>query len=179
MNFSLATKICLPVWILLCLFGVIASTANAQTKQSHAKETAERWPWRQFIETDLLFFSTTFDGTLKGADRLDENVVPRAMVFPLAGDCFVAYGIDLLRAAAVWTAGATPFVNANLAVTSYPYELKKVPPGTDALPQPNGEIWFRNGLYAGVGTGTPRILDPRAKRTDEEMKQDPPRDLRY
>ena len=169
MNSPRPMKTCDQVWIVFCLVAALAPAAQGQTKQDPGKSNAQSWPWREFIETDFPFFSTTFDGTAKSADGLEENLVPRAMVFPLADDCFLAYDIDLLRVAAVWTAGEVPFDNANLAVNSYPYELKKVAPGTDSLPQPNGEIWFRNGLYAGVGTGEPRIVDPRPQLTDEEM----------
>lgn len=156
-------------WIALLVVGIVTSPAAAQTNKAQDENKTHRWPWRQFIESDFPFFSTTFDARSKNEETFEENLVPRAMVFPLAGDCFVAYDVDLLRVAAVWTAGELPLVNANMAVNSYPYRFSKVGAGTDALPQPNGEIWFQNGIYAGVGIGVPRILDPRPELPAHEL----------
>lgn len=152
------------VWGFMLLLSLFALPANAQNNKK-----PDTWPWRQFIESDFPFFSTTLDvrSKIEGAD--DNDLVPRTMVFPLPGDCFLAYDIDLLRVVAVWTAGELPFVNANMAVNSYPYKFNKVGPGTDALPRPQGEIWFRNGTYAGVGTGSPRFVDPRPELPAEEL----------
>jgi putative heme-binding domain-containing protein len=148
---------------------VTTSPLAAQSKKARNKETIKSWPWREFIEPNFPFFSTTFDARPKDDRTLDGNLVPRALVFPMAADCFLAYDVDLLRVAAVWTADDPPLVNANLAVNSYPYRLNKVDAGTNKLPHPNGTIWFQNGNYAGVGTGEPRILDPRPNLPDDEL----------
>ena len=147
----------------------MASPAAAQTKESVGKTPTESWPWRQFIESDFPFFSTTLDARVTSEKGREEDLVPRAIVFPLAADCFLAYDVDLLRVIAVWKAGELPLVHANLAVNSYPYSSNKVKPGTKRLPRPNGQVWIRNGVCAGVGTGVPRILDPRPDLPDEEQ----------
>ncbi len=152
------------VWGFMWLVALFALPADAQSNKK-----ADTWPWRQFIESDFPFFSTTLDARSKIGGPGDNDLVPRTMVFPLEGDCFLAYDIDLLRVVAVWTAGELPFVNANMAVNSYPYKFNKVGPGTDALPQPKGEIWFRNGIYVGVGTGSPQIVDPRPELPAREL----------
>ncbi len=154
-------------WVSLFVVGLVTSPVAAQS--SPAKDNLESWPWDQFIEPDFPFFSTTFDARSKEANTLDGNLVPRAMIFPLGGDCFLAYDVDLIRVAAVWTASELPLINANVAVTSYPYRMNKAKPGLNALPRPNGEIWFQNGIYAGVGTGQPRVVDPRPDLPDEEL----------
>ena len=150
----------------LCLVMLLALPTPIQAQDS--KET-KTWPWRQFIEPNFPFFSTTLDANAKLDNSGEKDLVPRTLVFPLDGDCFLAYDIDLLRVVAVWTADELPFINANMAVNSYPYNFNKVGPGTDALPQPSGEIWLRNGIYAGVGTGKPRIVDPRPDLPAEEL----------
>ena len=147
---------------------LVATSVVASSVTALEKKKPDSWPWRQFIEPDFPFFSTTVDtrsivGTFKG------NITARAMIFPLAHDCFLAYDVDLLRIVAVWTADELPFVNANMACISYPYNFNKVGPGLDALPQPKGEIWFENGIYAGVGLGKPQISDPRPDLTPEEQ----------
>ena len=163
------------VWILLLVVGIITSPAAAQTQKAQTKKAQDEnrthdWPWQQFIESDFPFFSTTFDSEVKKRGSIRGE--PRARepwCFRSPATAFSAYDVDLLRVAAVWTADELPLVNANMAVNSYPYKFSKVGPGTDALPQPNGEIWFQNGIYAGVGIGEPQILDPRPKLQAEEL----------
>lgn len=98
----------------------------------------------------------------------DDNLTSRALVFPLSDQCFLAYDVDLLRVAAVWSTTDSPFVNAGFAVMSYPCEGNKVPAGTSSLPTPNGPLWCQNGIYAGVGVGQPRFQDTRPELAAEE-----------
>ena len=115
-------------------------------------------PWNGWIEKGFPFFSTTVDARKKTAE---DNLTPRALVFPLGEDHFLAYDLDLLRVAVAWKAKGTPFLNASMSVNSYPYQLKKVGGGQGTLPKPNGEIWFQNGIYPGVGVGSPDFTDTR------------------
>lgn len=159
---------CCYTWIALLAIGIAVSLSTAQPGQAQEKKASQSSPWRQFIESDFPFFSTTLDASFASDKGTEENLVPRAIVFPLSDDCFLAYDLDLLRVVAVWTAEDSPLVNANLAVNSYPYRLNKVKPGTSHLPRPNGDLWFHNGVYAGVGMGAPKILDPRPDLPEEE-----------
>ncbi|MEM9369293.1 MAG: DUF6797 domain-containing protein, partial [Planctomycetota bacterium] len=141
----------------------------AQPSSAADSRSIERPPWRQFIESDFPFFSTTLDASFPIKQGTEEDIVPRALVFPLAHDCFLAYDVDLLRVIAVWQAGESPFFNASLAVKSYPYGSDKVKAGTGQLPKPNGKILLRNGVCAGVGTGLPQVRDPRPVLPEEEL----------
>ena len=96
-----------------------------------------------------------------------DNLTPRALVFPLGADCYLAYDVDLLRVACVWKANNLPFQGAGMAVNSYPYGGNKVGGGT-AGPKPAGRAWLENGIYAGVGTSEPQFTDPRPKLPPEE-----------
>jgi mono/diheme cytochrome c family protein len=92
------------------------------------------------------------------------------LVFPLGDNHFLAYDLDLLRVAVAWKAEKVPFLNASMSVNSYPYQLKKVGGGQGALPKPNGEILFQNGIYAGVSSGSPDFTDNRpAPPTETEV----------
>jgi mono/diheme cytochrome c family protein len=115
-------------------------------------------PWNQWIEPDFPFFSTAVDAREK---LVGNNLTPRAFVFPLGDDYFLAYDLDLLRVAVAWKADEVPFENASMSVNSYPYQLKKVSGGQKALPKPNGKILFQNGIYPGVGTSSPDFTDSR------------------
>lgn len=157
--------------MMLCKFGVFLLTVGLVTTSSIAQDETknESWPWEEFIESDFPFFSMTVDARSVNGESVKDNLIARAIVFPLEDNCFLAYDVDLLRVAAVWTAEDMPFVNANMACNSYPYNFIKVRPGLGTLPQPKGEIWFQNGIYAGVGLGSPQIGDPRPARTDEDQ----------
>jgi putative heme-binding domain-containing protein len=144
---------------MMVLLGILAPTAWAWDK----KEPPE--PWRQWIEPDFPFFSSAVDARSSAAGK---NLTPRALVFPLGQDCFLAYDVDLLRVAVVWKAAEVPFLHASMAVHSYPYGGNKVGAGQDKLPKPNGEIWFENGLYPGVGPGQPQFTDPRPPQPSKE-----------
>ena len=98
------------------------------------------------------------DGRTKANEN---NLTPRALVFPLGEDHFLAYDIDLLRVAVMWKAKGVPFINASMSVNSYPYQLKKVGGGQGALPKPHGDVLFLNGIYTGVGFGSPEFKAAR------------------
>jgi hypothetical protein len=134
--------------------------ANAQKAKSDA-------PWNQWIEKDFPFFSATVDARTKASEN---NLAPRALVFPLGEDHFLAYDIDLLRVAVMWKAREVPFINASMSVNSYPYQLKKVGGGQGALPKPHGDILFQNGIYPVLVCPTSRIRDlshPPKRKSDE------------
>ena len=138
--------------ILTLLYPLTAIFVQAEKKIAVAP------PWKQWIEPDFPFFSAAVDVREKGAGN---NLTPRALVFPLGDDHFLAYDLDLLRVAVAWKAEEVPFENASMSVNSYPYQLKKVGGGQKALPKPNGKILFQNGIYPGAGSGSPDFTDRR------------------
>ena len=125
--------------ILTLLYPLTAIFAQAEKKSAVAP------PWNQWIEPDFPFFSAAVDAREKGAGN---NLTPRALVFPLGDDHFLAYDLDLLRVAVAWKAEEVPFENASMSVNSYPYQLKKVGGGQKALPKPNGKILFQKTTVA-------------------------------
>lgn len=150
-------------FLLLTLICIAWEAASAADKQAESETR-----WRDWIETDFPFFSAVVDAREVADSPIDNNLTPRALVFPLGDHCFLAYDVDLLRVAAVWSTADSPFVNAGSAVISYPYQGNKAPGGTTSLPIPNGPLWYQNGIYAGVGVGQPRFQDPRRELPAEE-----------
>jgi cytochrome c2/glucose/arabinose dehydrogenase len=102
--------------------------------------------WERWIETEMPFFSCVVDAKGMG----DNNLTPRALVFPLGQNVYLAWDVDLLRVAAVWQAEGEPFTNNSMAVNSYPYVLKKVMWGQGKLPKPKGIKWINNGVAPGA-----------------------------
>ena len=140
-------------------FVILAAMASVfACSLANAKKSEPIPPWNQWIEPDFPFFSAAVDAREKGVRN---NLTPRALVFPLGDNHFLAYDLDLLRVAVAWKAEGVPFVNASMSVNSYPYQLKKVGGGQGALPKPHGDILFQNGIYPGVGIGLPEFKDPR------------------
>jgi len=147
-------------------FVLLALTVTAVSAESIAgDERAQSWPWREWIEPEFPFFSTVVDAR---SGSVPDNLTPRALVFPVGMDCYLAYDVDLLRVAVVWQAEDLPFTGAGMAVNSYPYGGDKVDGGT-AGPEPNGETWLENGIYAGVGVGKPSFADPRPQLPAREQ----------
>ena len=144
------------------IFSLLYPLAIAFTQAAKKPEVVA--PWNQWIEKDFPFFSAAVDAREK---PVETNLTPRALVFPLGDDYFLAYDLDLLRVAVAWKAEAVPFENASMSVNSYPYQLKKVGGGQKALPKPNGEILFQNGIYPGVGAGSPDFTDKRPPQPTE------------
>lgn len=105
-------------------------------------EQTPKGPWERWIEGEMPFFSCVVDSRGTRA--------PRALVFPLGQDVYLAWDVDLLRVAAVWQAAGEPFRNASMSVNSYPYMLKKVGMGQKSLPTPIGDLWFGSGIHPGV-----------------------------
>ncbi|MGY8719443.1 MAG: hypothetical protein ACKVI3_16865, partial [Verrucomicrobiia bacterium] len=56
--------------------------------------------WERWIEPEMPFFSCVVDAKGMG----DNNLTPRALVFPLGQNVYLAWDVDLLRVAAVWQA---------------------------------------------------------------------------
>lgn len=104
--------------------------------------------WEEWIEKDAPFFSTVVDARNVGV-KSHYSLLPRALVFPLGQDVYLAYDVDLLRVAAVWQANGAPLKNPSMSVNSYPYEFRKVGSGQRTLPKVNGELWFENAAYPG------------------------------
>ncbi len=121
--------------------------------------------WTEWIEQDAPFISCVVDAR---NETIKNNLTPRALLLPLGQDTFLAYDVDLLRVAAVWTAKDQPLTRNNMAVNSYPYGGKKVSMGQATLPKPNGDIWFQNGIYPGASIGTPSFVDPRPAQPDKD-----------
>ena len=116
--------------------------------------------WEEWIEKDAPFFSSVVDARGEGV-RSHYALLPRALVFPLGQDVYLAYDVDLLRVAAVWQANGAPLKNPSMSVNSYPYEFRKVGSGQRTLPKVNGEFWFENAAYPGFslypGTNDPGL----------------------
>ncbi len=138
------------------LFSLLLSIAFFGANDSGKSAVAH--PWNQWIEPEFPFFSANIDGRSKTNGN---NLTPRALVFPLGENHYLAYDLDLLRVAVAWEARDVPFVNASMSVNSYPYQLKKVGGGQGTLPKPNGEILFENEIYQGMGVGSPDFTDMR------------------
>ena len=92
--------------ILLTLLLVTRLTAPSAAAEDI--EAPRTWPWRQWIEPNFPFFSTAVDARSMGAADLKDNLTPRALVFPLGQDGWLAFDVDLLRVAAVWVHRRVP-----------------------------------------------------------------------
>lgn len=104
--------------------------------------------WEEWLEKDAPFFSGVVDARKTGV-KSHQALIPRALVFPIGQNVYVAYDVDLLRVAAVWQAEGAPLKNPSMSVNSYPYQFKKVGGGQRNLPEINGDLWFENGAYPG------------------------------
>jgi len=153
----------------LITLALVATTVATRAADGQQQAVENAVPWASWIEPEFPFFSTVVDARSTEPETAMDNLTARALVFPLGPDCLLAYDVDLLRVAIVWTPNEVPFKNGGMAVNSYPYQGVKVKGGLDALPQPQGEIWFQNGIYSGVGLGPPQITDPRPSLPDHEQ----------
>lgn len=115
-------------------------------------------PWGEWVEKDFPFFSSVLDA--RRAGPCEKNLTPRGIILPLGMDCWVCFDTDLLRVASVWRgAGVT---DKALAPGSYHDAGRKTLGGQFPAPQPDGKVWFGNGIYPGwQGTETPSFADPR------------------
>jgi hypothetical protein len=116
--------------------------------------------WADWIEPDFPFFSSVLDARRAGAVSWAGNLTPRALVLRAGRGHWVGFDLDLLRVAAIWRGkGVTPTA---LAPGSYHDPARKTPGGQTALPEPDGEVWLANGIYAGWQVGDrPSFDDPR------------------
>lgn len=115
-------------------------------------------PWGDWVEKDFPFFSSVLDD--RRAGPCVNNLTPRGIVLQLGMDCWVCFDTDLLRVASVWRgAGVT---DKALAPGSYHDAGRKTLGGQFPAPQPDGKVWFGNGIYPGwQSAGAPSFVDPR------------------
>ena len=106
-------------------------------------------PWADWVEPDFPFFSSILDA--RRAGPCENNLTPRGVVLPLGMDCWACFDTDLLRVSAVWRGkGVT---NKALAPGSYHDAGRKTLGGQFPAPQPDGKLWFGNGIYPGWQKG--------------------------
>lgn len=115
--------------------------------------------WADWVEADFPFFSSVVDARRAGAAFPSENLTPRGLVVRVGPDHWAAFDVDLLRVAAIWRGkGVTPKA---LAPGSYQHPDRKTPGGQSPLPEPDGQVWLANGIYAGWQSGQLSFDDPR------------------
>ncbi len=133
---------------------------NAKPQPPHAPESKapEPSPWAAWVEQDFPFFSSILDARRPG--MCANNLTPRGLVLNLGRECWVCFDTDLLRVAAVWRGlGVTPRA---LAPGSYHDSGRKTPGGQFPAPEPDGKLWFGNGIYPGWQiAGHLALKDPR------------------
>ena len=135
---------------------------NAKTQplptSAPAAKTPVPSPWASWVEPDFPFFSSVLDARRPGISA--QNLTPRGLVLNLGRDCWVCFDTDLLRVAAVWRGpGVTPKA---LAPGSYHDSGRKTPGGQFPAPEPDGKLWFGNGIYPGWQiAGQIALKDPR------------------
>jgi glucose/arabinose dehydrogenase/cytochrome c2 len=114
-------------------------------------------PW---IEPDFPFFSSIVDARKAGPEFPTDNLTPRGLVLRVGPETWAAFDIDLLRVSAIWHGnGVTPVA---LAPGSYHKPDRKTPGGQSVLPEPDGQVWLANGIYAGWQIGQQvSLTDPR------------------
>lgn len=133
------------------------TAARAPAVNPAAKPPASS-PWAAWVEPDFPFFSSVLDARRPGLCA--NNLTPRGLLLNPGRDCWVCFDTDLLRVAAVWRGpGVTPKA---LAPGSYHDSGRKTPGGQFPAPEPDGKLWFSNGIYPGWQIGGQLALeDPR------------------
>jgi cytochrome c2 len=127
-------------------------------------------PWGTWVEADFPFFSSVLDARREGTCR--QNLTPRAIVLPLAHDCWVAVDTDLCRVAAIWRGKGVS--DKALAPGSYHDPSRKTLGGQFPAPQPEGKLWLGNAILAGWQSGRLDKTDPRSPApTAEEVGRGP------
>jgi cytochrome c551/c552 len=111
-----------------------------------------------WVEPDFPFFSSVLDARRPGICA--QNLTPRGLILNLGRECWMCFDTDLLRVAAVWRGpGVTPKA---LAPGSYHDSGRKTPGGQFPAPEPDGKLWFANGIYPGWQiAGNLSLKDPR------------------
>ncbi len=135
------------------------------TVSSSAAEAKVKSPWGDFVEKDFPFFSSVLEARKLGEGYPEDNLTPRGIILNLGNDCWACFDTDLLRISAIWTgAGVT---SVAMSYGSYHLAGYKVPEGQRKLPEPDGKVWFANGLYPGWQAGEKISLDdPRLPAPD-------------
>src|SRR5215213_3848993 len=140
---------------LVLLFGVVAWVLVVTAATPRAGQAPAPVPqWAEWVEPDFPFFSSVVDARHAGALFPLNNLTPRGLVLRVGPDQWAAFDVDLLRVAAIWRGNG---VTAKaLAPGSYQHPDRKTPGGQSALPEPDGNVWLANGIYAGWQAG-PRL----------------------
>src|SRR3954471_17987308 len=141
-------------WLTALLFSSTPLT-HRFFAQGTATVTSASW-----VESAFPFFSSIVDARKAGNGFPANNLTPRGIVVRVGPETWAAFDVDLLRIAAIWRGkGVTPVA---LAPGSYQHPDRKTPAGQSALPEPDGNVWLANGIYAGWQAG-PRLSldDPR------------------
>ena len=139
------------------------------TKPAAARRLRQSVPWADWVEADFPFFSSVLDARRAGPGLPANNLTPRGLIVNLGRGYWVGFDTDLLRVAAVWRgSGVTPRA---LAPGSYRAPDRKTPGGQFPAPEPDGQVWVANGIYAGWQAGArPSLADPReAAPSPEEV----------
>ncbi len=140
------------------LAALVCTMLSAPAPRARVEQGSQPAPdWAEWVEPDFPFFSSVVDARRAGADFPSNNLTPRGLVLRVGRDQWAAFDIDLLRVAAIWRgSGVTPKA---LAPGSYTHPDRKTPGGQSPLPEPDGQIWLANGIYAGWQSGGPLSFD--------------------
>ncbi len=122
--------------------------------------------YKELLDTNFPFVEATVDLRELAPKGTNGNLIPRAIVLPLAEDVFVCFDTELLRVAGIWKGGyLTP---RGLAMLSYEVPLRKMGGGQKDLPRPMGEVLFATGRYPGwQRPNAYRFEDTRSLWVDE------------
>jgi glucose/arabinose dehydrogenase/mono/diheme cytochrome c family protein len=145
-------------FVLAILGSLVAAILSALTPRAGVEQGAQPLAsWADWVEPDFPFFSSVVDARRAGARFPVNNLTPRGLVLKLGRDHWAAFDIDLLRVAAIWRGnGVTPKA---LAPGSYMHPDRKTPGGQSPLPEPDGQVWLANGIYAGWQSGRQLSFD--------------------
>ncbi|MBD5781621.1 c-type cytochrome [Pelagicoccus sp. NFK12] len=121
-------------------------------------------PYTEFLDKGFPFKELTI--AIGGRGEPDREIVPRALIVPLAEDVYVAYDTELMRVAAIWKGAFSEPLGVSFA--SYALPLNKIEGGFRRLPSPAGKIVSRSGVYPGwQRSGDVRLFDFREAYIDE------------
>lgn len=134
------------------------------TREGRKPTTYAPQPWGAWVEPDFPFFSSVLDARREGTCR--QNLTPRALILPLAQDCWVAVDTDLCRVAAIWRGKGVS--DKALAPGSYHDPSRKTLGGQFPAPQPDGKLWLGNAILPGWQTGKLLKTDPRSPAPSPE-----------
>jgi len=118
--------------------------------------------YRSFNDDSFPFLESTLDLRGIAPKGNDDNLAPRATIFKLPEDCYVAFDTELLRVIAVWQGNFLKL--RGIAMLSYADPLTKEGKGISQLPAPRGKVFAATGRYPGwqptrqLSTADPRDL---------------------